>query len=147
MSAPPSASPIPSIPPTPSTRKKNRTNYDYIFGLHGDFLKERIFYTLGGDVMHYQLIGNGIRQELHVADQMGQAELDPHIAEVQVFAVGREIVAAQQAVEFRAQQLQEHLRAAGLVDLEVGEERGSQAPGPEGLPLFLCPVSSTLSRA
>ena len=40
--------------------KKDRTNYDYIFGAHGDFLKERIFYTLGMDVMHYQLIGNGI---------------------------------------------------------------------------------------
>jgi iron complex outermembrane receptor protein/vitamin B12 transporter len=38
----------------------NRTNYDYIFGAHGDFFKERLFYTLGGDVMHYQLIGNGI---------------------------------------------------------------------------------------
>ena len=55
MSAPPSAS-----PPTSSTTQRNRTNYDYIFGVHGDFLKERIFYTLGGDVMHYQLIGNGI---------------------------------------------------------------------------------------
>ncbi len=40
--------------------ERNRTNYDYIFGLHGDFLKQRIFYTLGGDIMHYQLIGNGI---------------------------------------------------------------------------------------
>jgi iron complex outermembrane receptor protein/vitamin B12 transporter len=30
---------------------KNRTNYDYIFGAHGDF-KERLFYTLGMDVMH-----------------------------------------------------------------------------------------------
>jgi iron complex outermembrane receptor protein/vitamin B12 transporter len=38
----------------------NWTNYDYIFGAHGDFLKERLFYTLGMDVMHYQLIGNGI---------------------------------------------------------------------------------------
>jgi vitamin B12 transporter len=38
----------------------NRTNYDYIFGAHGDFLKQRLFYTLGMDVMHYQLIGNGI---------------------------------------------------------------------------------------
>ena len=38
---------------------KDRTNYDYIFGVHGDF-KERLFYTLGMDVMHYQLIGNGI---------------------------------------------------------------------------------------
>lgn len=38
----------------------NRTNYDYLFGVHGDFLNDRLFYTLGGDAMHYQLIGNGI---------------------------------------------------------------------------------------
>jgi len=37
------------------------TNYDYIFGAHGDFLKQRLFYTLGVDAMHYQEIGNGIR--------------------------------------------------------------------------------------
>jgi iron complex outermembrane receptor protein/vitamin B12 transporter len=41
--------------------QKSRTNYDYIFGAHGDFLNDRLFYTLGMDVMHYQLIGNGIR--------------------------------------------------------------------------------------
>ncbi len=40
--------------------QKSRTNYDYIFGAHGDFLKERLFYTLGMDVMRYQLIGDGI---------------------------------------------------------------------------------------
>ena len=78
-------------------------------------------------------------KELHVADQVGQAELDPHVAEVQVFAVGREIVAAQQAVEFLAQQLQEHLRAAGLVDLEEGEELRPQAPGPPRLAVVLVP--------
>ncbi|MGD0681839.1 MAG: TonB-dependent receptor [Terracidiphilus sp.] len=37
----------------------NRTNYDYIFGAHGDF-KNRLFYTLGAAIEHYQLIGNGI---------------------------------------------------------------------------------------
>jgi iron complex outermembrane receptor protein/vitamin B12 transporter len=37
----------------------NRTNYDYLFGAHGDF-KSRLFYTLGANVEHYQLIGNGI---------------------------------------------------------------------------------------
>jgi len=41
--------------------QKSRTNYDYIFGAHGDFLNDRLFYTLGMDVMHYHLIGNGIR--------------------------------------------------------------------------------------
>jgi iron complex outermembrane receptor protein/vitamin B12 transporter len=40
--------------------EKNRTNYDYIFGAHGDFLKQRLFYTLGAAIEHYQLIGNGI---------------------------------------------------------------------------------------
>ena len=39
----------------------NWTNYDYLFGVHGDFLKQRLFYTLGADVMHYREIGNGIR--------------------------------------------------------------------------------------
>ncbi|HXR39499.1 MAG TPA: TonB-dependent receptor plug domain-containing protein [Terracidiphilus sp.] len=38
----------------------NWTNYDYLFGAHGDFFKERLFYTLGADVQHYQLIGNGV---------------------------------------------------------------------------------------
>jgi iron complex outermembrane receptor protein/vitamin B12 transporter len=37
----------------------NRTNYDYIFGVHGDF-KNRLYYTLGAAIEHYQLIGNGI---------------------------------------------------------------------------------------
>jgi iron complex outermembrane receptor protein/vitamin B12 transporter len=37
----------------------NRTNYDYIFGAHGDF-KHRLFYTLGAAIEHYQLIGNGV---------------------------------------------------------------------------------------
>ena len=37
----------------------NRTNYDYIFGAHGDF-KRRLFYTLGAAIEHYQLIGNGV---------------------------------------------------------------------------------------
>jgi iron complex outermembrane receptor protein/vitamin B12 transporter len=39
--------------------EKNRTNYDYIFGAHGDF-KNRLFYTAGAAIEHYQLIGNGI---------------------------------------------------------------------------------------
>jgi iron complex outermembrane receptor protein/vitamin B12 transporter len=38
---------------------KNRTNYDYIFGAHGDF-KHRLFYTAGAAIEHYQLLGNGV---------------------------------------------------------------------------------------
>jgi iron complex outermembrane receptor protein/vitamin B12 transporter len=37
----------------------NLNNYDYVFGAHGDY-KERLFYTLGASVEHYQLIGNGV---------------------------------------------------------------------------------------
>ena len=33
-------------------------NYDYVFGVHGDF-KNRLFYTLRGSEQHYQFIGNG----------------------------------------------------------------------------------------
>lgn len=32
------------------------TNYDYVFGAHGDF-KNRLFYTLRGSVEHYQIFG------------------------------------------------------------------------------------------
>ena len=39
--------------------EKSRTNYDYVFGAHGDF-KNRLFYTAGAAIEHYQLIGNGI---------------------------------------------------------------------------------------
>jgi iron complex outermembrane receptor protein/vitamin B12 transporter len=38
---------------------KDRTNYDYIFGAHGDF-KRRLFYTVGAAIEHYQLLGNGV---------------------------------------------------------------------------------------
>jgi iron complex outermembrane receptor protein/vitamin B12 transporter len=33
-----------------------RTNYDYLAGVHGDF-KGRFFYTLGGSLQHYSLFG------------------------------------------------------------------------------------------
>ena len=34
-----------------------RYNYDYLAEVHGDFFKGRLFYTLGGSLEHYQLIG------------------------------------------------------------------------------------------
>ena len=33
------------------------SNYDYVFGAHGDF-KNRLFYTLRGSVQHFQMFGN-----------------------------------------------------------------------------------------
>lgn len=35
----------------------NVSNYDYVFGMHGDF-KNRVFYTLRGSEEHFQLFGN-----------------------------------------------------------------------------------------
>jgi vitamin B12 transporter len=44
---------IPSFGTNDSTE---RTNYDYLAGVHGDF-KSRFFYTLGGSLEHYSLFG------------------------------------------------------------------------------------------
>ena len=38
--------------------QRNRSNYDYHFGAHGDFLKQKLFYTLGADEEHLQQLGN-----------------------------------------------------------------------------------------
>jgi vitamin B12 transporter len=39
-----------------SYKAAERTNYDYLASVHGDF-KNRIFYTLGGSLEHYSLFG------------------------------------------------------------------------------------------
>jgi iron complex outermembrane receptor protein/vitamin B12 transporter len=39
-----------------SYKATERTNYDYLASVHGDF-KNRIFYTLGGSLEHYSLFG------------------------------------------------------------------------------------------
>ena len=42
--------------PLCSTTPTDRTNYDYLASVHGDF-KDRFFYTLGGSLEHYALFG------------------------------------------------------------------------------------------
>lgn len=44
------------IPSYLSHKQTERTNYDYIASVHGDF-KGRFFYTLGGSLEHYSLFG------------------------------------------------------------------------------------------
>lgn len=44
------------IPAYLINKKTERTNYDYIASVHGDF-KGRLFYTLGGSLEHYSLFG------------------------------------------------------------------------------------------
>ena len=45
-----------SVPSYLEHEVTERTNYDYLASVHGDF-KDRLFYTLGGSVEHYSLFG------------------------------------------------------------------------------------------
>ncbi len=47
---------VENIPSYPPHEQAERTNYDYIAAVHGDF-KSRFFYTLGGSLEHYSLFG------------------------------------------------------------------------------------------
>src|SRR3954454_4435996 len=70
------------------------------------------------------------RQELHIADQVRQAELKQHAELTPVATVGREVVTAQDAIELRAQHLNQHVTATGRIDLEQSVQAGAKAPGP-----------------
>ncbi len=45
-----------NIPSFATNETTERTNYDYLAAVHGDF-KSRFFYTLGGSLEHYSLFG------------------------------------------------------------------------------------------
>ena len=45
-----------NVPHLSHMRLLERTNYDYLAAVHGDF-KNRFFYTLGGSLEHYSLFG------------------------------------------------------------------------------------------
>jgi vitamin B12 transporter len=45
-----------NVPSYTTHETTERTNYDYIAGVHGDY-KDRLFYTLGGSLEHYSLFG------------------------------------------------------------------------------------------
>ena len=47
---------VQNFPTYDSYESKERTNYDYLAAVHGDF-KNRFFYTLGGSLEHYSLFG------------------------------------------------------------------------------------------
>jgi vitamin B12 transporter len=47
---------VENVPDYGINEAKERTNYDYIAGVHGDF-KNRFFYTLSGSLEHYSLFG------------------------------------------------------------------------------------------
>ena len=78
-----------------------------------------------------------VGQELHVADQVGQAELHQHVEVAHVLAVGREVVAAEHAGKLPAQGVNQHLGAARRVDAKEGVEFGPEDPGPQSVAVFL----------
>lgn len=47
---------VENVPSYSTHEATERTNYDYLAGVHGDF-KTRFFYTLGGSLEHYSLFG------------------------------------------------------------------------------------------
>src|SRR5271169_4912686 len=50
------------------------------------------------------------REELHIADQVGQAKLDRHVEPIHVAPIRRKVVTAQDSVELRAQHLDQNIR-------------------------------------
>ena len=78
-------------------------------------------------------------QELHVADQVRQAELEDHAEFAMIPPIGREIVAAQHPVELRPQYVDQHVSAPRGVDFEQRVQSGPEAPDPLGLTVLLVP--------
>ena len=70
------------------------------------------------------------RQKLHVADQVGQTELERHVELALVTTIGREIVAPQNPVELLAQNRDQHIAAARRIDLEQRVQVGPKTPDP-----------------
>ena len=70
------------------------------------------------------------RQELHIADQVSQTKLQTHATLPHVAAIGREIVAAQNALELLAQDVHQYLRIAVSINVIQGVQFGPETPGP-----------------
>lgn len=87
-----------------------------------------------------KVLGNLVAQllqELDVPDQVGKAELHQHMEIAHVFAIGGEIVAAEDPLEFLSQDLDQDIGSSRLVDAEESVQMGSEAPCPVLLPVLL----------
>ncbi len=79
-----------------------------------------------------------VSQELYVANEMSQAELQQHVLiQSHVLAIGAEIVTAQHAVEFLAQNLEQHVTATRGRNLVDREKIRPKTPGPHPLAILL----------
>src|SRR5438309_102171 len=76
-------------------------------------------------------------EETHVAQKMSQAKLDQDAEIFHVLAVGGKIITAQDAVELRAEHVNKNVGTTRCVDLEQGEKRGAETPGPHLLLVVL----------
>ena len=77
------------------------------------------------------------RQELDVADQVRQAELDGDPALAHVPPIRRKVVAAQHPRELTAHYLHQHIGTPRGIDLEQRVQVGTEAPGPPRLTVVL----------
>ena len=73
------------------------------------------------------------RQKLHIPDQMGQTELHADVALLHVAAIGREVIAAENAVKLLAQRVHQHLGVTVGIDAIQGIQLGTETPGPPAL--------------
>ena len=69
-------------------------------------------------------------EKADIAQQMSEAELDENVGVFHEFAVGGEVIAADEAVEVIAEGFEQDVGAARRIDLKEGEERSTEAPGP-----------------
>ena len=77
------------------------------------------------------ILVTGLGQELHVTDEMSQAELHYRRAFLHEAQVSGIVVAADHPVESRTEDIEQDLGAACFVNSEEGVLRRPEAPGPE----------------
>ena len=69
-------------------------------------------------------------EEADIAKKMSEAELNEDARVFHEFAVGGEVITADEAVEVVAEHFEEDIGAARMVDLKEREESGAEAPSP-----------------
>ena len=78
-------------------------------------------------------------EELDVANQVRETELHAHVEVAHEFAIRREVIAAEDAIEFFAEDIGQDIRAPRLVDTKEGEELRTKTPSPELFAALLVP--------
>lgn len=79
------------------------------------------------------------RKELDVSNEVSQAELHHHIEVLHILAIGTEVIAAHDAIEFFAENVDQDFRTTRGRDLVNGKHGCAKAPGPQPFAVLLVP--------